>query len=130
MLTVNISLDNSTDFVKVIQKDAVGCQYPQASTMRILLFHQIVHSYFGNDDNVILNELANQNLAPRQLIKKRAENKRTSIATSKTDSNEHFFKIPQAVNCKQRYQFSSTQIVTKSVSADSKQFSRQFDKFR
>ena len=43
-------------------------------------------------DNVIVNELANQNLAPRQLIKKRAEIKRTTIATSKTDSNEHFFK--------------------------------------
>ena len=43
-------------------------------------------------DNVILSELANQNLAPRPLIKKRAENIRTTIATSKTDSNEHFFK--------------------------------------
>ena len=42
-------------------------------------------------DNVILSELANQNLAPRPLIKKRAENRRTTIATSKTDSNEHFF---------------------------------------
>ena len=43
-------------------------------------------------DNVILNELANQNLAPRQLIKKRAEKERTTIGTSETDSNEHFFK--------------------------------------
>ena len=48
-------------------------------------------------DNVILNELANQNLAPRQLIKKRAENERTSIGTSKTDSNEHFFKNSASV---------------------------------
>ena len=43
-------------------------------------------------DHVILNELANQNLARRQLIKKRAENKRTTICTSKTDSNDHFFE--------------------------------------
>ena len=35
----------------------------------------------GVIDNVILNELANQNLAPCQLIKKRAENKRTTINT-------------------------------------------------
>ena len=54
------------------------------------------NSTFGNNlemiDNVTLNELANHNLAPRQLIEKRAENKRTTIAASKTDSNEHFFK--------------------------------------
>ena len=43
-------------------------------------------------DNVILNELANQNLIRRQLIRKRVEIKRTTIATSKTDSNEHSFK--------------------------------------
>ena len=43
-------------------------------------------------DNVFLIELANQNRAPRQLIKKRAQNKRTTIAFSETDLNEHFFK--------------------------------------
>ena len=64
-------------------------------------------------DNVHLNELANQNLAPLKLIKKREEIKRTTIATSKTDSNEHSFKNSAEVNCKQRFQISSTQKVTK-----------------
>ena len=58
-------------------------------------------STFGNNlemiDNVTLNELANQNLAPRQLIEKRAEKKRTTIATSKTDTSEHFFKNSASV---------------------------------
>ena len=43
-------------------------------------------------DNVILNELANHNLAPCQLIKRSAENKRTLSKTSKRDLNEHSFK--------------------------------------
>ena len=43
-------------------------------------------------DNVILNELANQNLAPCQLIKKRADYKRTTINTSKLDVNQHSLK--------------------------------------
>ena len=43
-------------------------------------------------DNVILNELANQNLAPSQLIKKRAEYKETTINTSKRNINHHSFK--------------------------------------
>ena len=42
-------------------------------------------------DNVILNELANDNLAPCQLIKRRAENKKTTSKTSKRDLNEHSF---------------------------------------
>ena len=40
-------------------------------------------------DNVILNELANQNLAPCHLIKKRAEYIKTTINTSKLDLNKH-----------------------------------------
>ena len=42
--------------------------------------------------NVILNELANQNLAPCQLIKKRAEYKRTTNNTSKLDLSQHSLK--------------------------------------
>ena len=42
-------------------------------------------------DNVILNMLANQIMAPCQLIKKRAE-KRTTINTSKPDLNKYFSK--------------------------------------
>ena len=40
-------------------------------------------------DNVILIELANQNLAPCQLIKKRANYKRAIINTSKPELNQH-----------------------------------------
>ena len=39
-------------------------------------------------NNVILNNLANQNLAPCQLIKKRAENKRLTINTSNIQLKE------------------------------------------
>ena len=43
-------------------------------------------------DNVILNELANQNVAPCQLTKKRAEYKRTIITTSKLGLSQHSIK--------------------------------------
>ena len=46
----------------------------------------------GLIDNVILNELANQNLAPCQLIRKRAEYKGTTINTSKLDLSQHSLK--------------------------------------
>ena len=39
-------------------------------------------------DNVILNSLANRNLTPCQLMKKRAENKRLTISTSNSQLKE------------------------------------------
>ena len=49
-------------------------------------------------DNVVVDELANQNLAPCQLIKKRAEYKRTAINTSKLDLRQHSLKNSAMVN--------------------------------
>ena len=43
-------------------------------------------------DNHILNEIANQNMAPCQLIKKRADYKRTTINNSKINLNPYSFK--------------------------------------
>ena len=62
-------------------------------------------------DIVILNELTNQNLAPCQLIKKRAENKRTTINTSKPDLNKHSFKNSASGQLQSQNQISSAQII-------------------
>ena len=51
-------------------------------------------------DNVILNKLANQIMAPCQVIKKRAENKRTTINTSKSDWGRKQTKRRTGQKCK------------------------------
>ena len=73
-------------------------QYPHASMTSIPSCEFVITSIitFINNleviDNVNLNELANQNLAPSQLIKKRAEYKGTTINISKLDMNHHSLK--------------------------------------
>ena len=56
-----------------------------ASIKTFIINLEVIH-------NVILNELANQNLAPSQLVKKRAEHKRTTVNTSKPVLNKHSLK--------------------------------------
>ena len=64
-------------------------------------------------DNVILNELANHNLTPCQLIKRRAENNMTTSKTSKRDLIEHSFKNSASGQLQTQNQIISAQITTK-----------------
>ena len=79
---------NKMGLIDYMSRDPIGLEIPPSEYDEEFVVASI--NTFIN--NFILNELANQNLAPCQLIKKRAEHKRTTINTSKRELKKHSFK--------------------------------------
>ena len=73
-------------------------------------------------DNVILNELANHNLEPCQLIKKRVDYKKTTINTSKLELNKNSLKNSASGQLKtlKPNQFCLNHSATRSLETNSK----------